>query len=102
MAPADSHGSGQSLKEDTLRWALRITPERHDGVLVLALAGRVGFASADAVAMAVSDATAKGNRNLVIDLGAVDYLSSAGLRALETAAARCAAAHGTLVLCGVT
>jgi stage II sporulation protein AA (anti-sigma F factor antagonist) len=38
----------------------------------------------------------------VIDLTGVDYVSSAGLRALEAAAALCAQRHGALALCGVT
>lgn len=90
------------MKEDTLRWPLRITQDRRDGVLVLALAGRVGFASADTLAATVADAMAKGERSLVIDLASVDYVSSAGLNALEAAATACAALGGTLVLCAVT
>ena len=90
------------MKEDNLRWPLRVTQERRDGVLILALAGRVGFESADAFAATVAEAMAKGHRNLVVDLASVDYVSSAGLKALETAAAQCAEMRGTLVLCAVT
>ena len=90
------------MKEDTLRWPLRITQDRRDGVLVLALAGRVGFVSAEALATTVADAMAKGHRKLVVDLASVDYVSSAGLKALETAAARCAEMRGTFVLCALT
>jgi anti-anti-sigma factor len=90
------------VKEDNLRWPLRVTQERRDGVLILALAGRVGFESADAFAATVAEAMAKGHRNLVVDLASVDYVSSAGLKALETAAARCVEIHGTFVLCALT
>jgi anti-anti-sigma factor len=71
-------------------------------VLVLALAGRVAFASADTLAATVADAIAQGNRHLVIDLARVDYMSSAGLKALEVAAGRCSEMHGTLVLCALS
>jgi anti-anti-sigma regulatory factor len=37
----------------------------------------------------------------VIDLGGVDYISSAGLKALAAAANLCAHAHGGLALCGL-
>jgi anti-anti-sigma factor len=81
-----------------LRWPLRITRERRGGVLVLLLAGRVGVESAAALVTAVADAVASGDRDLVLDLSAVDYVSSAGLKALETAADRCAETHGSLAL----
>jgi len=90
------------LKEDTLRWPLRITEERPEGVLVLALAGRVGFASAGTLAAAVANAVAQGIHRLVIDLALVDYMSSAGLTALDMGAGRCSEMGGTLVLCAVS
>jgi anti-anti-sigma factor len=79
-----------------------MTQERRDGVLVLRLAGRVGVTSAETLAAAVADAVARGDRHVVLDLSAVDYVSSAGLKALETAADRCAETHGSLVLRAVT
>jgi anti-anti-sigma factor len=86
------------MKSTNLRWPLRITQERREGVLVFRLAGRVGVTSAPALVAAVTDAVAREDRHLVLDLSAVDYLSSAGLNALEEAAERCAAAGGRLVL----
>ena len=67
-----------------------MTQERRDGVLVLSLAGRMGVVSAATLVTTVADAVARGDRNLVLDLTKVDYLSSAGLNALEAAADRCA------------
>ena len=86
------------MKSTNLRWPLRITQERQDAVLVLWLVGRLSVSSAPALAAAVADAVSGGDRHLVLDLGAVDYLSSAGLYALEAAADRCAAAGGSLLL----
>src|SRR3970040_911961 len=89
-----------------LRWPLRINEERLDGALVLALAGRLGAASAvhpPAVPLdaAVTEAVGRGDVCLVIDLGGVDYISSAGLKALAAAASLCAHAQGGLALCGL-
>lgn len=90
------------MKSTNLRWPLRITQERRDGVLVLSLAGRVGFVSAATLVTTVADAVARGDRHVVLDLAAVDYASSAGLHALEAAADRCASADGSLVLRAVS
>ena len=84
-----------------LRWPLRIDEERHDGALVLVLAGRLGTASAAQFDAAVAGAVLRGDRRLVIDMKGVDYVSSAGLKALATAAGACAEARGSLALCGL-
>ena len=84
-----------------LRWPLRINEERRDGALVLALAGRLGAASAVHLEAAVTEAVGRRDVCLVIDLGGVDYISSAGLKALAAAANLCAHAQGGLALCGL-
>ena len=86
-----------------LKWPLRIVEQRHDNVLVLELAGRVSAASAGSLTDAVARAFDRGDR-LVVDFSGVDYLSSAGLRALEVAAGQGdgnGGGSGTLVLCAV-
>ena len=78
--------------------------QRHDNVLVLELAGRVGAASAGLLTEAVVRAFDRGDR-LVVDFSGVDYLSSAGLRALEVVAGQGAGnggGSGTVVLCAVS
>ncbi len=70
-------------------------------MLVLTAAGRLGHASAGALSAALDAAIALGNRGLVIDLAQVDYLSSAGLTAIDKAAARLAGVSEILVLCAV-
>ena len=84
-----------------LRWPLRINEERRDGALVLALAGRLGASSAISLDTAVSRAVGRGDSRLVIDLEEVDYVSSAGLKALATAGTLCARARGSVALCGL-
>ena len=90
------------MKSTNLRWPLRITQEHSDGVLVLWLAGRLGVESAPTLMTTVADAVARGEGNLVLDLSSVDYVSSAGLNALEAAADRCAETRGSFVLRAVT
>jgi anti-anti-sigma factor len=85
-----------------LRWPLRISEERADGVLVLALNGRLGAVSAVGFDAAVSEAVARGDVRLVVDLDGVDYISSAGLRAMAAAGGRCSEARGALCLCRLT
>ena len=84
-----------------LKWPLRIVEERLDGVIVLALVGRVGAASAVSLDAAVARIVGGGDARLVIDLAGVDYVSSAGLNALTAAAALCVRAGGALALCGL-
>jgi anti-anti-sigma factor len=85
-----------------LRWPLGISEERVEGVLVLALTGRLGAASAVRLDGAVTGALGGGDVRLVVDLDGVDYISSAGLKALAAAARRCRDARGALSVCGVT
>ena len=85
-----------------LRWPLRISEERSDGVLVLALAGRLSAASAAGFGAAVAEALARREVRLVVDLGGVDYVSSAGLRALAAAEDQCTRARGALSVCQLT
>ena len=85
-----------------LRWPLRISEERLDGVLILGLTGRLGAASAADFDAAVTAAVARGDVRLVVDLDGVDYISSAGLKALSAAGGRCAVAAGALSLCRLT
>jgi len=69
---------------------------------VVILAGRLGAASSGGLSRALGEAISRGERRLVVDLGLVDYVSSAGLDALETAAGQCAGNRGALVLCNVS
>jgi anti-anti-sigma factor len=84
-----------------LRWPLRINDARCDGALILTLAGRLGASSALSLGKVVSEAIGRGDIRLVIDLTEVDYVSSAGLKALEEAACLCTRAGGGLALCGL-
>lgn len=79
-------------------WDLRIARERTDNVLLLSLSGRVCQASAPRLRDALTAAGAE--PRVVVDLGALDYISGPGLAALQEAAAAAAAGGRTFVVCG--
>jgi stage II sporulation protein AA (anti-sigma F factor antagonist) len=84
-----------------LRWPLRIKEDRRDGVVILELEGRLGHASADRLTAVLGTVIDQGARSLILDLAQVDYISSAGLLAVDLAAKHLAAIDGVLVLCSL-
>ena len=79
-------------------WDFDLQRERVDGVLVVSLKGRL---SAD-VAHLLDDALGTPEDvGVVVDLGALDYISGAGLAALGSAASRAAVEHRAFVICGL-
>jgi anti-anti-sigma factor len=86
---------------EVLRWPLRVTVSRFEGVTVLTLRGRVAQESAVQVSRAIGEALAAGDRRLVVDFEGVDYISSGGLLALDAVAVRVREAGGAMVLSGI-
>jgi len=72
-----------------------------DGIIVLAVTGRLGTAGAGALVEEVAQALRDGHRWLLLDLAGVDYISSAGLVALDAISGRLHGDGGALVFCGV-
>ena len=64
---------------------MEIGEERRGAALVLSPQGRLDSTTAPEFEQRVRARMAEGNRDFVIDLGALDYVSSAGLRALVIA-----------------
>jgi stage II sporulation protein AA (anti-sigma F factor antagonist) len=94
---------GQPQKAMTRQlWALSVTSERTDGIVVLAVNGRLGTASSEAMVEALSREIRAGYLRLLVDLTGVDYVSSAGLGALEAIARRVRESRGELVLCALS
>lgn len=89
-------------ERDSRTWRLSISREQRDGVLLLAVTGRLSAASSADLTQELSAAIDQRERRLVLDLAGVDYISSAGLIALEAVAARLRSEAGTLVLCGLS
>jgi anti-anti-sigma factor len=73
---------------------------RLDGIVVVELKGKIDTATAAATERMLFEQSA-GARQLVVDLSAVGYINSAGLRALLAAGQRMHAIGGRLTLCAV-
>ena len=80
---------------------LKIDREVFGDVVVLAPHGRVDTATAKAFEAALLEAVGGGARRLVLDFGALDYISSAGLRVVLLGGKRLKEANGSLALCGL-
>jgi len=73
------------------------------GVPIIRVSGRLGIGASDTLAQSLDAAVVAGglSSGVVVDLGAVDYVSSAGLRVLESIAARLADERRELILFGL-
>ena len=80
-------------------WRLEIERETRGETLILALHGRLGTGSAGALIDAVLPEVEQGRRAILVDLQGIDYMSSAGLIAIDAVAGRIRVAGGELVLC---
>ena len=80
---------------------MHIGEERKGGALVIAPEGRVDSVSSSELERLVVSRIDAGEKRLVLDLSAVEYISSAGLRVLLMAAKRLKEPPGGLVLCGM-
>ena len=89
------------LPPPVLTWSLRIDRARVGDVDVFAPVGRLGTLSSGDLIEALVGAVKEGARSLVVDFAGVDYISSAGLLALNAIAGRVHQAGGDLVLCGL-
>jgi anti-anti-sigma factor len=76
-----------------------ITESTHGSVLVLSPRGRLDSIGAPELERSVRAKLEAGHRRLVIDLGALDYVSSAGLRVLMIAGKVLKAERGRMALC---
>ena len=85
-----------------MTWKLTIGREVRGNVAILRVDGRLGTASSGGLIEAVVHAIRAGDRRLLLDLGGVDYASSAGLMALVAADGRMHEAGGELVLCALS
>ena len=80
--------------------AMELLSARHGDAVVLSPRGRIDHASAEAFKTALGPhlAQAGPRRPLVLDLGAVDYIASVGLRVLMLASRQARAQGGTIVV----
>lgn len=98
--PARSIELGQKSPQSAeTAWFLTIAERAAGDAVVLDVAGRIGSAAAPQLTEALSSAGTRGSR-IVLELSGVDYISSAGIAAIEHGAARLAAEGKTLVIRG--
>jgi anti-anti-sigma factor len=71
------------------------------GWTLVSIAGRLDMTSAGVLEQELEGLIGAGNRRLAVDMTRLDYLSSAGLRALLVAARRLQETAGTLALIGL-
>ena len=71
-------------------------------VLILEVRGRIDSATAPALGERLTALLTGTGRRLVLDLGQLEYISSAGFRILLLAGKRAEAGESRLVLCGVS
>lgn len=79
---------------------MEITSKEQDGATILALAGRLDGATAPELEASCMRRIESGTKRLVLDLGQLEYVSSAGLRVILMATKRLRAAGGALAACG--
>jgi anti-sigma B factor antagonist len=75
---------------------------REDGRVVVALQGQVDLATAPQLAQAVAGAAKQGSGAVVVDLTDVDFLDSAGVRALVESAQAAATAGVAVTVTGAS
>jgi stage II sporulation protein AA (anti-sigma F factor antagonist) len=79
--------------------AVKIDKSKSGNLLVLGPRGRLDGESGPILEDLILEQVKSGERDIVIDLSQVDYMSSRGLRVVITGAKACQAAGGRLVAC---
>ncbi len=77
---------------------MEISSTIHRRVVVVTVSGRIDTSTSTEFEEALEDLIEKGQKNLVMDFGAVDFLSSSGLRVLVTIRKKLHKAGGNIVL----
>ena len=81
---------------------MEINHKQEGGIVYVTIKGRLDADSALEAEKTVSDALDGDSKMLLFDLGSLDYLSSAGLRVLLSAAKEMRRREGKIVLCALT
>src|SRR5690606_561953 len=78
---------------------MKLTMDKMDGMLIACPQGVVNSANAEQFEAELMAQVDKGERRVVLDLGRLDYISSAGLRVVLLVAKQLRQVQGELVLC---
>jgi len=82
--------------------SLVIAQEQQGAIRILTLTGRLDTETASDLELTLQDLRAAGERNFLIDLTGIGYVSSAGLRVLLGLAKQLDGGKGNLRLCGLS
>ena len=82
-------------------WYLRVEQESTGSVILLTVHGRVSSLTSPELESALAAAIASPARGVVLDLSAVDYISSPGLGAVASASTRLSGEGRVFVVCGL-
>lgn len=80
---------------------MQIACESREDVRILFVSGRIGASGAPVLARALMEELEARQSRLLVDLGGVDYMSSAGLRVLQEAVSLARARAARLTLCSL-
>lgn len=81
---------------------MRMTVETIGDVKVLAIIGKLDTHTSQEAQDLLTELINKGAREIVVDLAALDYISSIGFRVFLMAAKQLSKEDGTLRICGIT
>jgi anti-sigma B factor antagonist len=80
---------------------MEITERQHGDISIFSLSGRLDSNTSPDFEKRLSEVIRQGTRRLVVDFGALDYISSAGLRVILKTTKDIKRAEGLLVLCAM-
>jgi anti-sigma B factor antagonist len=80
---------------------MEITERQQDDISIFSLSGRLDSNTSPDFEKRLSEVIHQGTRRLVVDCGALDYISSAGLRVILKATKDIKRAEGLLALCAM-
>lgn len=81
---------------------MEISTRHEGGIPVLVLSGRLNQATADALHSAAMEAADEAEKALIVDMGAVDFIASVGIRALIRPSQSLAMKGGKLAIANLT
>ena len=80
---------------------MEMSEGKRGDVLILGLSGKLDATTSKAFEERILSVIDVGERQLVVDLSQLDYVSSAGLRVFLLAAKRLSSSNGKIVLCSL-
>lgn len=81
---------------------MKVIAREVQGCLVVGAEGRLDISNSGQFEKDCLEWISKGHKVLVLDFSQLEYISSAGLRSILSAAKKAAAAGGSLSLCGLS